>query len=185
MNRTIPARILRVNHGGEHGAIRIYRAQIAMARLRAPDLLPFLRHTLEHEREHLVKFRALMPARAAKPCRLMWIWSVGGGLLGGVTGLLGRKAILVCTEAVERTVHRHLDDQLAYLGPSDPEMSTVIRDIQIQELGHLRYAQTARGQTNSLMRLLDGLIVWLTEGLIWLSTRGDSVQLARELRTAA
>lgn len=59
MNRTIPARILRVNHGGEHGAIRIYSAQIALARMRAPDLLPFLRHTLEHEREHLARFRAL------------------------------------------------------------------------------------------------------------------------------
>jgi demethoxyubiquinone hydroxylase (CLK1/Coq7/Cat5 family) len=34
--RTI-ARILKVNHAGEHGAIRIYRSQIAIARWRAPD----------------------------------------------------------------------------------------------------------------------------------------------------
>lgn len=184
MNRTIPARILRVNHGGEHGAIRIYRAQIALARLRAPDLLSFLNHTLEHEREHLVKFRALMPPRAAKPCRLMWIWSIGGGLLGAATGLLGREAILVCTEAVERTVHRHLHEQLAYLGSSDPEMSAVIREIQVQELGHLRYAQASRGAANTVTRLLDAVIVGLTEALIWLSTRGDSVRLAREIRAA-
>lgn len=185
MNRTIPARILRVNHGGEHGAIRIYRAQIAWARLRAPDLLPFLNHTLEHEREHLVKFRTLMPARAAKPCRLMWIWSIGGAVLGGATGLMGRKAILVCTEAVERTVHRHLDEQLAFLGASDPEMSAVIREIQVQELAHLRYAQASRGATGPLSRLFDGLIVGLTEVLIWMSTRGDSARLARDLRAAA
>ena len=185
MNRTIPARILRVNHGGEHGAIRIYRAQIALARLRAPDLLLFLNHTLRHEREHLARFRALMPARAAKPCRLMWIWSIGGGLLGGITGLAGRKAILVCTEAVERTVHRHLDDQLAYLGASDPEMSAVIREIQVQELGHLRYAEASRGAANLLTRLLDGAIVGLTEALIWMSTRGDSVRLTRDLRATA
>ncbi len=183
MNRTIPARILRVNHGGEHGAIRIYRAQIALARLRAPDLLPFLRHTLAHEREHLARFRALMPGRSAKPCRLMWIWSIGGGVLGGVTGLLGRKAILVCTEAVERTVHRHLDDQLAYLGASDPEMSTAIREIQAQELQHLDYARASRGAINPLTRLLDAVIVGMTEALIWLSTRGDSRRLAREIAT--
>ena len=185
MNRTIPARILRVNHGGEHGAIRIYRAQIALARWRAPDLLTFLNHTLQHEREHLAKFRALMPRRAAKPCRLMWIWSVGGGLLGCVTGIAGRKAILVCTEAVERTVHRHLEEQLAFLGASDPEMSAVIRDIQGQELEHLRQAQVSRGAVNGFTRMLDGVIVGLTETLIWLSTRGDSARLARDLRAPA
>lgn len=184
MNRTIPARILRVNHGGEHGAIRIYGAQIALARMRAPDLLPFLRHTLEHEREHLARFRALMPDRAAKPCRLMWIWSVGGGLLGAITGLFGRQAILICTEAVERTVHRHMDEQLAYLGDGDPEMSAAIREIQAQELQHLRYAQASRGEASLATRALDAVIVGATEALIWVSTRGDSVRLARELRAA-
>lgn len=185
LNRTVDARILRVNHGGEHGAIRIYLAQIAMARLRAPDLLPFLTRTLAHEREHLARFRALMPTRAAKPCRLMWIWSIGGGALGGLTGLFGRKAILVCTEAVERTVHRHLDDQLAWLGDRDVEMAATIRDIQQQELGHLRYAEKERGAANTLTALLDGAICLAVEGLIWLSTRGDSVRLARTLRAAA
>lgn len=97
LNKTITARILRVNHGGEHGAIRIYRAQIAMARLRCPSLLPFLQDTLSHEEKHLAAFRAMMPTRAAKPCRAMWIWSVGGGLLGVITGLMGREAVLACT----------------------------------------------------------------------------------------
>ncbi|PLR20290.1 demethoxyubiquinone hydroxylase family protein [Caulobacter zeae] len=184
-NRTVEARILRVNHGGEHGAIRIYRAQIALARLRAPDLLPFLTRTLAHEREHLERFRALMPTRAAKPCRLMWIWSVGGVALGGVTGVLGRKAILVCTEAVERTVHRHLDDQLAWLGERDAEMAATIHDIQQQELGHLRYAEKERGAPNGLTALLDATICIAVEALIWLSTRGDSLRLARTLRAAA
>jgi ubiquinone biosynthesis monooxygenase Coq7 len=182
VNRSISARILRVNHGGEHGAIRIYRTQIAMAKLTAPDLLPFLRGTLEHEREHLIRFRALMPTRAAKPCRLMWIWSVGGVVLGTVTGLCGRKAILVCTEAVERTVHRHLDDQLAWLGQRDPEMSDVIRQIQQQELGHMRFAEQAMGKTHAPAQALRAMIALATESLIWLSTRGDSLRLARELR---
>lgn len=182
MNRSIPARILRVNHGGEHGAIRIYRAQIAMARFRAPDLLPFLRGTLAHEQEHLVRFRALMPERAAKPCRLMWVWSVGGLALGGATGLLGRRAILVCTEAVERTVHRHLDEQLAWLGESDRAMSDTIRDIQQQELGHMAFAAGAMGEANTFTRSLRALIAIATESLIWLSTRGDSLRLAREIR---
>lgn len=36
------ARILKVNHGGEHGAIRIYGAQIAVAEKFYPDIVPIL-----------------------------------------------------------------------------------------------------------------------------------------------
>ncbi len=177
LNRTIPARILRVNHGGEHGAIRIYRAQIATARVRCPDLLPFLEEALGHEREHLAAFRALMPARQSKPCRLMWIWGMGGAVLGTLTGLIGRGAIVACTVAVERTVHRHLDDQLAYLRPRDSELAAVIGVIQRQEQEHIEEA-ARRGKS---ARWLESTISALTDGLIFLSTRGDSAKLAREL----
>ncbi|MDP3803046.1 demethoxyubiquinone hydroxylase family protein [Brevundimonas sp.] len=178
-NTSIAARILRVNHGGEHGAISIYSAQILAARLRAPDLLPFLREALAHERSHRVRFRSLMPARAAKPCRMMWIWGVGGGLLGLLTGLLGREAILACTEAVEGTVHRHLNDQIRWAAGRDEGLRAVIQDIRIEELAHLGYAVDQR--TRPGFGWLDRLVSGATEALIWISTRGDSVRLAREL----
>lgn len=181
LNKTVTARILRVNHGGEHGAIRIYRAQIAMARWRCADLLPFLCDTLSHEERHLAAFRAMMPARAAKPCRAMWIWSIGGGLLGLMTGSVGREAVLACTEAVEATVHRHLDDQLRYLSPRDPQLAELIRDIQTEELGHMDWSRSQRND-GGRAGLLHHVIALTTEGLIWVSTRGDSVRLARELR---
>lgn len=181
LNRTITARILRVNHGGEHGAIRIYRAQIAAAGVRAPDLLPFLCDTLAHEKRHLAAFRGMMPTRAAKPCRAMWIWSVGGGLLGVLTGLLGREAILACTEAVEGTVHGHLDDQIRYLAPRDPDLAALVRDIQAEELGHMHWARSNR-KAPGRPGVVHGVVALATEGLIWLSTRGDSLRLARELR---
>ena len=178
----VSARILRVNHGGEYGAIRIYRAQIATARLRAPCLLGFLRETLSHEVEHLGLFRALMGPRGSRPCRAMWLWGVGGTALGLATGLLGRQAILICTEAVERTVHRHLDEQLRFLDGRDAEMFGTIASIQAQELGHLDFAIAARREKGPLGRALDGLVVTATEALIWLSTQGDSHRLARELQ---
>jgi 3-demethoxyubiquinol 3-hydroxylase len=177
------ARILRVNHGGEYGAIRIYRAQIAAARLTAPALSGFLADTLSHEIEHLGRFRALMPARGSRPCRMLWLWGLGGSVLGAATGLLGRQAILICTEAVERTVHRHLDDQLSYLAGRDEEMSKTILDIQQQELGHLDFAVASRGPKGVLGVALDGVVAIATETLIWLSTQGDSVRLARELKS--
>jgi ubiquinone biosynthesis monooxygenase Coq7 len=182
MRRSVVARILRVNHGGEHGAIRIYRAQIALAAWRYPDLAGFLRETLSHELRHLATFRALMPARESRPCRMMWLWGMGGSVLGAATGLLGRRAVLVCTEAVERTVHHHLDAQLRYLDGRDAELAGAIREIQREEEGHLDFAVTHRGRKGWLSNALDSVIAGLTETLIWLSTQGDSVRLARELR---
>ncbi len=178
-NTTIAARILRVNHGGETGAILIYRMQIAIARLRAPDLLPFLREALSHECEHQAKFRALMPDRRSKPCRLMWIWSIGGGVLGAASALLGREAILACTAAVERTVHRHLEDQLKWSADNDPDLHRTISDIQVEELSHLNFAVTQRRRSGWMW--LDRLISALTEALIWVSTRGDSRRLSRQI----
>ncbi|HYD45108.1 MAG TPA: demethoxyubiquinone hydroxylase family protein [Phenylobacterium sp.] len=178
------ARILRVNHGGEHGAIAIYRAQLAAARWRCPELTPFLAETLSHELEHRRRFRALMPARNARPCRAMWTWGLGGAALGAFTGLLGRQAVLICTEAVERTVHQHLDDQLAFLGGRDPELSRTIREIGEQEQGHLTHAVAERRPKQALGRALDAVVSAATEVLIWLSTQGDSARLARELAAA-
>lgn len=179
VNASIAARILRVNHGGEHGAISIYSAQILMARLRAPDLLSFLREARAHERTHRSRFRALMPARDARPCRLMWIWAIGGSVLGLLTGLLGREAILACTEAVEETVHRHLDDQIRWSAGRDEGLRRVVEDIRVEEQDHIRYAvEQRRGRG---LRWLEAVIGGATEALIWISTRGDSVRLARQL----
>ncbi|WP_339915551.1 demethoxyubiquinone hydroxylase family protein [uncultured Brevundimonas sp.] len=179
LNTSIAARILRVNHGGEHGAINIYSVQIAVARLRAPDLLPFLREALDHERSHRCQFRDLMPSREAKPCRMMWIWGVGGGVLGLLTGILGREAILACTQAVETTVHRHLDDQIRWASGHDDELRKVIDDIRAEEVTHIAYAVENRAGPG--FRWLERLIEAATDALIWLSTRGDSTRLAREL----
>lgn len=178
-NTSIAARILRVNHGGEHGAICIYSAQIVAARFRAPDLLPFLNEALIHERSHRARFRSLMPSRQGKPCRMMWIWAVGGAGLGLISGVLGREAILACTEAVERTVHRHLDDQIRWSSSRDEELCCTIEGIQIEEQEHIRYAATHRRGRG--FAWLESTISHATEALIWLSTRGDSTRLARQL----
>lgn len=179
------ARILKVNHGGEHGAIRIYAAQITVARLRCPDLVSDLAELLAHEREHERRFRDLMPARKARPCRLMWLWGLGGGLLGLMTGLLGRTGVFVCTEAVERTVHAHLEHQLAWLRGSDPELETAIAEFQQQEVGHLAWAETRRGPATPMTRRLNGAVSFLVEALIWISTQGESSRVTRQMRAGA
>lgn len=58
-------RILKVNHAGEFGAIRIYGAQILVARRLFPDILPALEEMRRDEIDHCRLFREAMPARSA------------------------------------------------------------------------------------------------------------------------
>jgi len=176
------ARILRVNHAGEHGAIRIYRAQIRVSRRLFPEIVPVLEEMLGHEVRHRTVFREAMPARGSRPCRATGLWSLGGSLLGLTTALMGRQTIWTCTAAVEEAVHRHLDDQLAFLLGRDSALHALILDIREEELSHLRHAEaqlTAPGPPRRALRATIGL---LTDLVIWLSTWGDSTRMANDLR---
>jgi ubiquinone biosynthesis monooxygenase Coq7 len=180
VDRTI-ARILKVNHAGEHGAIRIYRSQLAIARWRCPDVVLKLEEMLAHEVSHRVRFAEIMPSRHAKPCRMLFLWGIGGRLLGTGTALLGRNAIWACTAAVEEAVHRHLNDQLAFLSNRDQELFALIASIKSEELSHLHHAEknlTSRGPS---VRMLRRLIDAVTEVLIFMSTSGDSARMSRAL----
>lgn len=129
-------------------------------------------------------FRAAMPGRSAKPCRALGIWSVGGSLLGGATALLGPLGIMVCTAAVERTVHHHLNEQLAYLQNRDKELAKIVSDIQSEEVAHLAFAEANHDPHAMGARLLSIIVASATEILIWISTRGDSLNLRNSLKAA-
>jgi ubiquinone biosynthesis monooxygenase Coq7 len=182
--RLTVARILKVNHAGEHGAIRIYRAQICVARRRYPDVVPFLEETLGHEIRHCTLFRNAMPRRNARPCRIMALWGNGGFVLGFLTALLGRRGIWICTAAVEAAVHRHMQDQLLFLCDRDAALYALIAAIQDEELMHLSHAEARIERVTSWSRFLSGFISQTTDLVIWLSTWGDSARMARELAAA-
>ncbi|AOO84372.1 demethoxyubiquinone hydroxylase family protein [Bosea vaviloviae] len=180
-------RIVRVNHAGEYGAIRIYSAQTAVARRLWPDMVSALGQMLADEIDHCAKFFAAMPARGSRPCRIMQLWSLGGSLLGLLTALMGRQAIWICTAAVEEAVHRHLDDQLHFLQSRDVGLHAIISSIREEELAHLHHAEAQLGgeQQRALQTVLQSTIAAATETLIWLSTWGDSTRMTRALRQAS
>ncbi|HKV00219.1 MAG TPA: demethoxyubiquinone hydroxylase family protein [Vineibacter sp.] len=183
-DRQTIARILKVNHAGEYGAIRIYRAQIWMARWLCPDLLPFLTETIGHEIEHCRLFRTAMPQRQARPCRFMAFWGSGGLVLGFVTALLSQQGIWICTAAIEAAVHRHLDDQLHFVRERDPQLHTLIESIKGEELQHLRTARARITANTRWTRSLTVAIATATDMVIWLSTWGDSRKMAQDLAAA-
>jgi ubiquinone biosynthesis monooxygenase Coq7 len=112
----------------------------------------------------------------------MALWSRGGWLLGFMTALIGRQGIWACTAAVEAAVHRHLDDQLHFLASRDTELSGVILSIREEELAHLNHAEAQLDAPTAFQRTLRRAIGGVTDGLIWLSTWGDSARMARDLR---
>ncbi|MER8920205.1 demethoxyubiquinone hydroxylase family protein [Mesorhizobium sp. M0802] len=178
------ARIVRVNHAGEFGAIRIYSAQILVARRLWPDCVRSLSEMLGHERTHWAAFRAAMPARRSRPCRVMQFWSWGGWVLGFVTALLGPQGIWACTAAVEAAVHRHLDDQLFFLANRDHDLHGIILAIREEELAHLHHAEEQLKSPGPALNFLRSLISIATDVLIWLSTWGDSSRMTRALKAA-
>lgn len=175
-------RILRVNDAGERGGVAMYEAQLAVARWRCAEVVPFLETTRDHEADHARRFRALMPSRGAKICRLPWIWTTGAMLMGAATALFGARAVYLCTEVVERSVHQHLSIQLAFVREHDPELAALIASVAADEAEHYEHAVRMRGDRRApLGGLFDLAITASTEVLMWLSTRGDIARLARRL----
>jgi ubiquinone biosynthesis monooxygenase Coq7 len=169
-NRTIQ-QILRVNHAGETGAIRIYETQIAVARFFAHSCVEPLEEMLKHERRHLETFNRLLVSRGIRHCHVLPLWAFGGAVLGVVTGLLGSRAIWVCTAAVESVVNQHLDDQIQGLRGTDSEVLEAVLSIKRDEEAHRDTALELGGASSGTYRILWRTIAGATSFAIWLSTK--------------
>jgi ubiquinone biosynthesis monooxygenase Coq7 len=164
-------RILRVDHAGECGAIRIYRSQIAIARVLHPQCVPALSEMLTHELRHFQTFDVLLKARGIRRCYALPFWMFGGWMLGSITSLLGERAIWVCTAAIENTVNGHLDHQVAVLASQDPEALAAVESIRRDEEAHEDHAVRHGGEGAGLYRVLRWFVKGATSFAIWLSTK--------------
>ena len=108
------ARIVRVDQAGEYGAKRIYEGQLAvLGRTPAGDTI---RHMAEQEAAHLRDFDAALNDRRVRPTALQPLWHLAGFALGAGTALMGERAAMACTVAVEEAIYEHYAAQAAYLG---------------------------------------------------------------------
>ena len=102
---TAVARMIRVDHAGEYGAVRIYQGQLAALRRRGTAGL--LREMLAQEQRHLDTFAGLIADRRVRPTALLPLWHVAGFTLGAATAALGERAEIgraSCRERVLRLV---------------------------------------------------------------------------------
>ena len=138
--RADAAAMLRVNQAGEYGATRIYAGQLAVLRKDSPAAHA-IAGMARQEQRHLDRFNALMAQRRVRPTALQPLWDVAGFALGAATALIGEKAAMACTDAVETEIDLHYGDQLDQLGEDDPELAAEIADFRAEELEH---RETAR-----------------------------------------
>lgn len=164
-------RILRVDHAGECGAIRIYRSQIAIARVFQPQCVAALSEMLTHELRHFRTFDDLLKSRGIRHCYALPLWMAGGWILGSLTALLGERAIWVCTAAIENTVNDHLEHQVATLSDHDPEALAAVESIRRDEEAHEEHAVSHGGEGPGLYRVLRWFVKGATSFAIWLSTK--------------
>jgi ubiquinone biosynthesis monooxygenase Coq7 len=169
------ARILRVDHAGEYGAVRIYEGQMAvLGRKRDPGTREAARRVAAmaaQERAHLATFERLLPARRVRPTALLPLWHVAGFALGAATALMGPRAAMACTIAVEETIDRHYADQRDRLGADEALLSATIERFRHEELEHRDVAEAAGGREAPGFSPLAAAIRLGSRCAIWLSER--------------
>ncbi|MEY2942409.1 MAG: hypothetical protein RLY97_423 [Pseudomonadota bacterium] len=162
--------MIRVDQAGEYGAVRIYAGQLAVMGTRAKGS-DKIAEMAAQEAVHQREFSALMSARGARPTALQPIWHVAGFALGAATALMGPKAAMACTAAIEQVIDEHYTAQLDELGDSDPELTNLIARARDDEREHQATALAAGAEQAPAYPLLSGTIKLGCRLAIGLSTR--------------
>ena len=120
-------KILRVNHAGEFGAVRICQGQL--------DALPddrAIQHIAAQEQEHFDYFQKSLIENGVSPTLFKPLWSALGYGLGYIGGKSGSKAAHACTVAIEEVIIDHYSQQLKELEtfPDTKEIQDIRRAIQ-------------------------------------------------------
>lgn len=161
--------MIRVDHAGEYGAVRIYEGQLAV--LAGTDAEAPIREMAEQERRHLDGFDTLVADRRVRPTLLGPLWHVAGYALGAGTALLGPKAAMACTQAVEEVIDQHYAEQAQKLGDDESELRDMIEDYRADEQAHRDKAIEEGAKEAPGYEILTGTVKAGSRLAIWLSTR--------------
>ncbi len=160
---------IRVDHAGEYGARRIYEGQLAI--LKGTSAEKTIRHMHEQEKAHLDTFSTLIHERGVRPSALMPLWHVGGYALGMVTALMGEKAAMACTVAVESVISEHYAEQLVTLPASEDELKKTITQFRDEEIEHhVTGIEHGAEQATAYPALYHG-IRGLTKAAVWVAKK--------------
>lgn len=140
------ASMIRVNQAGEYGAARIYAGQLAVMGRRS-RMASEIAHMAAQEQRHLDGFDRLMTQRRVRPTVFSPLWHIAGYALGAATALIGPKAAMAATVAVETVIDEHYGAQETALADgSDPELLGMVADYRSDEAEHRETATGHAGE---------------------------------------
>ena len=163
------ARMIRVDHAGEYGAKRIYDGQLAV--LGRSAAAPAIREMAEAEQAHLDAFDALLVERRVRPTALSPVWHVAGYALGAASALLGERAAMACTVAVEEVIEQHYEGQANRLGEDESELRQTLEEFGADEARHRETGLAHGAEKAPGYEALSAAVKRGTRLAIWLSER--------------
>ena len=152
--------ILRVDHAGERGAIKIYEGQLlALNTIKQNESLKKkIEEMKEQEKEHLEYFEREIQKRKIKPTYLLPLWDIMGVALGFGTVLLGKKATMLCTASVEEVIENHYENQLKNLGNDEMILKAKIEKFKNDEVEHKNTAYKSGATNKGFYSIMDKVI---------------------------
>jgi 3-demethoxyubiquinol 3-hydroxylase len=159
-NKKTLEEIIRVDHAGERGAIKIYEGQLlALKTIKQDESLKHIIEDMkEHEKEHLEYFEKEIQKRKIKPTYLLPLWDVMGVALGFGTAMLGKKAAMLCTASVEEVIEDHYQNQLNSLGNDEKDLKTKIEKFRNDEINHKNIAYETGATNKGFYSIMDKII---------------------------
>ena len=159
-DKKILEEIIRVDHAGERGAIKIYEGQLLALKTfkQDEDLKRKIEEMKEHETEHLEFFNREIQKRNINPTKLLPLWDLLGVSLGFGTAMLGKKAAMLCTASVEEVIDEHYKDQTYKLKEDEEELKKKIMKFRQDELDHKDIAYESGATKTGLYSILDKVI---------------------------
>ena len=134
-DKSVLEEIIRVDHAGEYGATRIYDGQIAIFG-KDTKIGKTIQHMADQEQEHIEKFNELILEHQVRPTAFLPLWNIAGFALGASTALMGEKAAMACTVAVEKVIGEHYKEQQGLLEDDQKQLRKIIAKFEKDELEH-------------------------------------------------
>ena len=172
-NKKTLEEIIRVDHAGERGAIKIYEGQLLALNTFKKDekLKKLIEEMKEHEKEHFNYFDKEIQKRNIKPTIFLPLWDLLGVTLGFGTTMLGQKAAMLCTASVEEVICDHYKNQLDKLGDDEKDLKKSIKKFREDEDDHKNIAYDKGATKEGFYFLLDKIIQTSSKAAIKVSEK--------------
>lgn len=141
--RSLAARLMRINHAGEVSAQALYHGQALTAR--SPEIRDAMHESAREEADHLAWCAERIDELGGSVSALNPVWYAGSFGIGAFAGLFGDPVSLGFIAETERQVIHHLDSHLDRLPEDDVRSRRILEQMRADEAHHAESARELGG----------------------------------------